>query len=352
MKRFHAFAVVLAVTIIFALTIVSAEGQVPPGLMRAAIVAQEKHTPQLLANPDIVGTAIGLQGNEPVVKVLLRRDGVPGLPSHVDGFRVIPFVTGEIIALGKPGTGIDRTARFVRPVPIGVSTGHPDITAGTIGCRVTDGTKVFALSNNHVYADENQASLGDNVLQPGPYDGGMDPDDFIGTLWDFEDIFFETSPGVGPDNYIDAAIALSSDLLLDNMTPVDGYGLPKSTPIDEVIGMKVMKYGRTTGWTKGQIDSINASVRVSYDQGIAIFRGQIIIRPGKFSAGGDSGSLIVVNDVTVVGKGKNATVNATVIEGPDHRKPVGLLFAGSNVVTIANRIQDVLDRFGVAIDGQ
>ena len=196
------------------------------------------------------------------------------------------------------------------------------------------------------YSD--RASLEDNVLQPGSYDGGQDTADSIGNLSDFEEIYFETLPGVGPNNYIDAAIAVSSEELLNNATPDDGYRLPRSTPIDEAIGMKVMKYGRTTGLTNGKIDSINATVRVGYDQGVAIFRDQIIITPGKFSADGDSGSLIVVNDVTTVGKGKNATV----IEGPDHRKPVGLLFAGSNVVTIGNRIQYVLDSFGVTIDGE
>jgi len=60
-----------------------------------------------------------------------------------------------------------------RPAPIGVSTGHPRVTAGTIGCRVKDSSgRVYALSNNHVYAWENKASAGDNVLQPGAYDGG------------------------------------------------------------------------------------------------------------------------------------------------------------------------------------
>lgn len=55
--------------------------------------------------------------------------------------------------------------------------------------------------------------------------------------------------------------------------------------------------------------------------------------PGGFSAGGDSGSLIVVE------RGSNA------------RQPVGLPFAGSASVTIANPIGAVLDRFGVSIDG-
>ena len=350
MKRIHTLFLILALTITFACTTFAAERQVPPGLLRAAMVAQGNHTPHLLANPDVVGTAVGIERGVPVVKVLVKRLGVTGIPRFLDGFRTVPFVTGKIVALGKPG-GVDRTARY-RPAPIGVSTGHPSITAGTIGCRVKDQAgKVYVLSNNHVYADENGAKIGDNVLQPGPYDGGKDPVDSIGTLSDFEEISFETLPGEGDCNYIDAAIALSSPDLVDNTTPTDGYGVPESTTfeaVDDSIGMAVMKYGRTTGLTKGKIDSINATVRVSYDQGVAIFCDQIIITPGKFSAGGDSGSLIVMNDVTVVGKGKNATINP----GPDHLKPVGLLFAGSSVVTIANRIQNVLDAFGVTIDGK
>lgn len=65
---------------------------------------------------------------------------------------------------------------------------------------------------------------------------------------------------------------------------------------------------------------------------------QIIITPGTFSAGGDSGSLIVAD-----AKGKNAS---------DRNKPVGLLFAGSDLFTIANPIDAVLSRFGVSIDGE
>src|SRR5205823_4257550 len=58
---------------------------------------------------------------------------------------------------------------------------------------------------------------------------------------------------------------------------------------------------------------------------------QFIIEPGTFSGGGDSGSLIVTDDGNL--------------------NPVALLFAGSSTVTIANRIDLVLNRFGVTIDG-
>ena len=217
-----------------------------------------------------------------------------------------------------------------RPVPIGVSTGHPDITAGTIGARVKDASgKVYALSNNHVYANENRASIGDNALQPGVYDGGRNPADAIGTLHAFKPIEFSRRA----NNVIDAAIALSSSVSLGKATPPGGYGTPMSTTATAPIGMPVMKYGRTTGLTRGQVYAIDATVNVRYSAGVARFVHQIVITPGTFSAGGDSGSLIVV-DGTV-----------------DTRKPVGLLFAGSSSYTIANPIADVLMNFGVTIDG-
>ena len=258
---------------------------------------------------------------------------------------MVAHAVGKIIALDHRASGkkkkggtppaCDGKTLCPRPVPIGVSTGHPAITAGTIGARIKDAVgRVYALSNNHVYAATNSALKGDNVLQPGTFDGGVNPSDAIGTLFDFEPIKFD-----GTNNTMDAAIALSSTTLLGKATLSDGYGTPKSATAAAYINQKLKKYGRTTGPTKGQVFGINATVNVNYgSSGVAKFVNQIIITPGTFSAGGDSGSLIVVN-----GTGKNRG---------DDRKPVGLLFAGSPLVTIANPIGPVLTRFGVTIDGE
>lgn len=331
----------------------------PQNVIDRVMAIQDRHTPRLMAIPGVVGTATGLgPGGQPAVLVLTEKPGVVGIPGLLDGVPVAVRVTGEIRALPKPERPgkpepdppeppIDPTARFPRPVPIGVSTGHPDITAGTIGCRVKDANgNVYVLSNNHVYADENRAQKktedgypGDNVLQPGPYDEGVDPADAIGTLYDFEPIVFSTSAS----NEIDAAIAAinpmdNGDLCVGNTTPDNGYGTPKSQTAAPYVGQSVTKYGRTTSLTKGVVNGINATVNVTYDQGVARFTGQILISPLKrnqpFSAGGDSGSLIVAE------------------RGADERKPVGLLFAGSRVTTVANPIDAVLNRFGVTIDGE
>ncbi|MCH7809959.1 MAG: hypothetical protein IH863_05195, partial [Chloroflexi bacterium] len=197
--------------------------------------------------------------------------------------------------------------------------------------RVTDGTDVFALSNNHVYANQNDGNMGDSALQPGAIDGGEDPADKIGTLADYEEIKFD-----GSNNIMDAATVLTDVETVGNATPNNGYGTPNSTPALATLNLAVQKYGRTTSLTTGTVSEINVTVNVCYEgfvvcTKLAKFVDQIAISAGDFSAGGDSGSLIVTDDAD--------------------KNPVGLLFAGSSTRTLANRIDPVLTRFGVTIDG-
>ena len=297
-------------------------------VLRPAMAVQERHTGRLLSIPGVVGTAVGLsRDGRAVIRVFTSRPGVAGLPQALEGLPVEAKVTGMFVALSDP------TTRFDRPVPTGVSTGHPAVTAGTIGARVKDAAgNVYALSNNHVYANQNEASIGDAGLQPGAYDGGLDPADRIGTLYAFQPLDFN-----GGYNNMDAAIVLSSTTMLGNSTPADdGYGTPSSNTVTAYIGQPVQKYGRTTGLTHGEVSELNATINVCYEPlwifclKQATFVGQIGITPGTFSGGGDSGSLIVTDD------------------GNNH--PVALLFAGSSTHTLANPIDAVLTRFNVTID--
>src|SRR5206468_1580154 len=85
-------------------------------------------------------------------------------PDALDGIPVVTQVTGMLVAFSDP-------TKRQRPAPLGFSVGHPAITAGSIGARVVDGSRtVYVLSNNHVLANSNDASIGDATLQPGPYD--------------------------------------------------------------------------------------------------------------------------------------------------------------------------------------
>ncbi len=163
----------------------------------------------------------------PIIQVLVSGKGNGLVPSMIGGFPVKILVTGKLSA---KLTTLDR---WPRPVPFGISTGHPDITAGTLGARVKNATNVFALSNNHVYANQNNAIIGDSIIQPGAFDGGMVPVDIIGTLSSFVPIKFD-----GSDNTLDAAITLSSTANLNVATPqgLKGYGTPKSTIVSAFLG--------------------------------------------------------------------------------------------------------------------
>jgi len=300
-----------------------------------AIRVQEAHTDEMFEIAGVMGTGVGLTADgQLAVKIFTREAGVAGLPESLEGVPVEVEVTGMIFALRALA---DPTAWFLRPVPIGVSTGHPNITAGTIGARVRDAAgNVYALSNNHIYADQNDASIGDGAIQPGAFDGGTDPADRIGTLDDFEPIEFAKRRKI-PTNTMDAAIVLSSTDMLGNATPLDGYGTPSSTIASAYVNQPVKKYGRTTKLTFGQVSEINVTVDVCYEGFVvctkwARFEDQIAITDGDFSGGGDSGSLIVADDED------------------NNNNPVGLLFAGSSTRTIANRIDLVLSRFVVTID--
>ncbi len=307
--------------------------------IEAAIAAQERHTPGLMRIPGVMGTAVGLLPNgRAAVQVFVETPGSRGIPDSLDHIPVVFRVTGRFMALSDPTTR-------QRPAPLGFSVGHPAITAGTIGARVVDASgNVYVLSNNHVLANSNDAQIGDAALQPGPFDGGTAADQ-IGTLFAFKTIDFS-----GGNNTFDAAIALSNAANLGNGTPTDdGYGTPNSAiwgdanqdgTFDDktaLLGLNVEKYGRTTKLTHGSITGINATVDVCYEVFIFIcvkaahYVDQLIIEPGTFSGGGDSGSLIVTEDGT--------------------QRPVALLFAGSSTQTIANRIDLVLNHFAVRVDG-
>ena len=302
-------------------------GGAPPGLDKA-IAAMEKHADKWLDKPNVVGVGIGENtAGKTVIHVYKLTDDDEGIPSDVDGVGVEHVRSGRFDPRALP------TDRWPRPVPIGVSSGLADFATGTLGARVTDGTNVYALSNNHVFAGVNTASIGDAITQPGVEDGGSDAADRIATLAGYQAIDFN-----GGNNIMDAAIAVTSAGNVGTATPPDGYGAPTTTPTTAAIGMGVQKYGRTTGFQLGAVQDVNFSVDVCYFAlGEFCFPGyearfvnQISVSGASFSAPGDSGSLMVT-------QGGN--------------QPVALLFAGDGQLTIGNPIIPVLQRFGVTIDG-
>lgn len=275
------------------------------------------------------------------------------VPQFLDGIPVDVNATGILHALAE-----DPKLRY-RPAPGGASIGHYLITAGTFGCTVVRDGNRYILSNNHVLANSNDAEIGDEILQPGPYDGGSRPNDVIAVLKDFVPISWDGGGGdPGSDcpiattaanvlnamssaagrksrlravseqqageNLVDAAIAepLNENDIKDDIIQI---GAPSGVA-EATLGMSLQKFGRTTEYTTGTVLQIDVTSQVSYGAGkTATFVDQLMA--GAMSQGGDSGSAILNNN----------------------KQLVGLLFAGSASSTIICRIQNVFELLNVSL---
>ena len=188
---------------------------------------------------------------------------------------------------------IDRKGR-VDPLVGGISVGNPRVTAGTLGAIVWDRTdcKVSMLSNWHVLCGSSSCVAGEDIYQPGVFDGGT-PADAVATLKRFR-----------LDSHNDSALAelngsrgSSRDIV--GLSPIPGVIAPS-------LGMKVTKSGRTTAVTEAIIDGVSLSTTLDYGGGVVnSFQDQIHIVPRppwpsvdyEVSKGGDSGS-VWIDDAT------------------------------------------------------
>jgi hypothetical protein len=298
-----------------------------------ARVVKQNNMQQLFRDPNIVGMGYGrkiVYGNitdEPAVTIFVAKKMPKGiLPTS----KLLPrkiYIGGDCINVDVVETGPIYPLAFTakeRPSPSGISLGHPLITAGTLGCLVTDLTdgSLCILSNNHVIANENAGVLGDAIIQPGAADGGIVATDTIAALKRFQVI---NAAG----NTIDAAIAqvntagdvvnqMKNNLMavpspthpavgllfagsssrtimnpirdvLNNLN-IDFVNGGPGAIVDPDIGMNVEKVGRTTEYTSSSILEIDVSVSVGYNFGTASFDNQITT--SCMSLGGDSGSVV------------------------------------------------------------
>ncbi len=241
-----------------------------------------------------------------------------------------------------------HTVRQSRPISLGTSGGSTTDFAngyccsGTLGSLVKDsqGT-LYILSNTHVFAGDTASgsnhkvsAKGDPINQPGYVDVNCanKPDDYVATL---ERWIRLVPSGI---TSVDAAVAKTDATKVKSNGTILDIGTISSTPRAAFVGQKVKKSGRTSGLTRGKVSVTNATVSVSYETECAgspyvtTFKNQILVTPGTFIRPGDSGSLLV-EDITT------------------NPRPIGLLFAGSSSVAVANPIQSVLTALQVSMVG-
>ncbi len=325
--------------------------------VQEVMAVQEAVTPDLMSMPDVLGTAVGQDDNgELTILVYVNLEGknpaasARKIPRTLRGQNITVEITEPFRALGKPmpGSTVSHTEKQTPPIQLGTSGGwgydlaNGYCCGGTLGSLIQIGETQYILSNYHVFesdtvpgGNKRVATTGDPVIQPGLIDVQCNVNNAqtIATLVTRSSL---------PDNNVDASIAQ----VMSGKVRTDGsileVGTISATTVGASLNQAVKKSGRTTRLTRSKISGLNATVSVAYDNECAggaaftkTFTGQIIInnRASRFLAGGDSGSLMV-EDV------------------PTNPRAVGLLFAGSSSLAVANPIGEVLSFFGATMVGQ
>jgi len=243
----------------------------------------------------------------------------PAIPEVLSGPTVIPT---DVVELGEvvPEANVTRN-----PVQPGHSIGHLQITAGTFGAVVRNGSVRLALSNSHVLANSGLAAKGDTILYPGTKDGGLDPSDAVGQLVDF--VPFQV--GGSFVNRVDAAVCSFSVSAVPRLQlQIKGLiGLPTGTSTPR-RDMNVLKVGRTTDLTEGRVVDVNFRFVMSYPGvGQVGFLDQVLCT--RYTQTGDSGALV--------------------LEKGTHRA-VGLHFAGANGGSVFSPITEVLRALNIRLE--
>ena len=318
-----------------------------------AIRAQNRHTPELMKMPGVVGTAITADAKgQPAILVLTESANNPNrhLPASLDGYSVIELVSGKIIAMRGHG-GTSHTAKQTPPIQLGTSGGNTQDIAngfccsGTLGSLVHIGSTQYILSNSHVLCGDvvsggngRVATIGDDINQPGLVDNNCSASN-TNLVADLSSLTTVYPPNSTPN--VDCAIAQVRAGMVSSTGSILEIGTISATTVGASVGQAVKKSGRTTGLSRSSISAINASVSVGYDTecgGTAFIKnytGQILVTnsASRFLNSGDSGSLMV-EDVST------------------NPRAVGLLFAGSSSIAVANPINDDLSHLGASMVGQ
>lgn len=215
--------------------------------------------------------------------------------------------------------------------------------------------EVYLLSNSHVFADLRKAVVDEHdlILQPSP--GESANSRAIAELTNFAHPKLEND--TTDANFVDAAIAkLFRQQTHKTLIPMIGTikGFAEKQTVE--IGEKVCKFGRTTGFTAGQIFSVCLDIWIKYDRTgqTSFFKNQFLIEPEttkyeKFVDKGDSGSLVVDSENFATGlifAGANGKIEEPKKSEIEDKKPIKQL----NNYGVANPLSDVLTKLKIELD--
>jgi hypothetical protein len=256
------------------------------------------------------------------------------------------FVGSTIATVYPP----NRTQQTL-PIPLGssgsnandmcpITSSEEQCHTGTLGSLVTRGGTQYILSNNHVLARSDGATIGDAIIQPGlgdnpaPNTCKSTGTNTVANLSQFVNLQASSTATA------DAALAQVVNGAVDPTGAIEllaatatsgtqpGTGAPAAgSGVAATLNEAIAKSGRSTGLTCDSISGLATTVSVEYFSGCSTatftetYSDEIMVDSAAFSAEGDSGSLIVDSGTA---------------------EPVALLFAGDAASTVANPIADDL----------
>jgi len=236
------------------------------------------------------------------INQLKKGDIIPRVLSVSDS-----YIMTDIVEIEEQYALKDNPKQRHRPIVGGISSCHYLGTActGNVFWKHKKSGRILYSCNNHCYALENKARIGDNILQPSPYDMGVYPIDTIGKLHHYVELKFCSyncrwrntlvklyrfiTRKEDPYNTVDIAfstIEVPYDIALLNNIYIKG-----STIVN--TGDKVWKIGRTTGYTEGTVYDPYFNGYCNYNRGRSFFNDIILIYQHYFARGGDSGSPVM-----------------------------------------------------------
>jgi hypothetical protein len=257
-----------------------------------------------------VGHEVGVDEPKVVIYATKGSDrAFKKLPQELNGVEVRVRKIGPVtikpeLASGTSGQGqmFLRKGRIACGSSCAPASEH---LAGTIGALVRKAGQLFALSNNHIFGACNHTPVGMPILSPATEDASAElpgPRE-IARHAEIEPLRSGDPALVCPCSE-DLAIARVTDAaILSSWQGGDtGYDTPTKT-IAPVTGMKVRKFGRTTGVTVGVLDSFVSDPTPIPCQ-TKTFKGTVWFCDmwyvmgdgGAFALSGDSGSLVVTED--------------------------------------------------------
>lgn len=298
--------------------------------------------------------------------------GAAPLPNSFRGVPLVPIEMPPAVFLSEAGAG-PPSARYPNGIRGrqevivgGISGANTNLTgqSGTIGYFCTRKSRfrrrkeIHLLSNSHVFADLQKATIdeSDLIMQPSPGEpAGSRP---IGMLVDFSRLTFEDQKA---PNHVDVAIAkLWGAERHDPVIPLIGAVKGYVAKNDIELGEAVRKFGRTTGYSEGRVGSIYLDIWIQYDRTgrAAYFSDQILIEPDlsrftQFVSKGDSGSLLVATQhaVGLIFAGVSDAITKHV-DGPQATakpKPSADVPKRIDGYGVANPITDVLARMNIEL---